>query len=120
MARIMIVDDAGVIRAILKKYLVTGGHEIVCSATNGLEAVAGYIKHRPDIVTMDMSMPELGGIGALKKIIEFDPEAKVIMLSAIDQKDLVVQALAAGAIHYIVKPVNEQKTLEIINEVLKK
>jgi len=119
MAKIMIVDDAGVIRAILKKYLVAGGHQIVYQATNGLEAVSGYIEHKPDLVTMDMSMPDMGGIPALKKIMAYDPKAKVIMVSAIDQKDLVVEALAAGAIHYIVKPVTEHKVVEIIGEVLK-
>ncbi len=118
MARIMIVDDAGVIRVMLKRYLSNAGHLIVCMASNGFEAVEGYMEHKPDIVTMDMSMPEMGGISAVKKIMQIDPNAKIIMISAIDQKDLVVEAIKAGALHYILKPINEEKTLEVINEVL--
>lgn len=118
MARIMIVDDAGVIRIILKKYLTNGGHEIVCQAKNGIEAVEGYKEHKPDIVTMDISMPDMGGISAVKKILEIDPKAKIIMISSIDQKEYVLQAIKAGALHYIIKPVGEQKTLEVIDEVL--
>lgn len=118
MARIMIVDDAGVIRVLLKKYLTHGGHEVVCQASNGFEAVEGYKEHKPDVVTMDMSMPEMGGVSAVKKIIQIDPDAKIIMISALNQKDLVMQAISAGALHYILKPVNEEKTLQVINEVL--
>ena len=118
MARIMIVDDAGVIRVMLKRYLSNAGHRIVCMASNGFEAVEGYQEHKPDIVTMDMSMPEMGGISAVKRIIQIDPGAKIIMISALDQKDLVIEAIKAGALHYILKPINEEKTLSVINEVL--
>jgi two-component system, chemotaxis family, chemotaxis protein CheY len=119
MAKVMIVDDAGVIRTLLKRYLTNGGHEVVCQAVNGIEAVEGYKEYKPDIVTMDMSMPDMGGISAIKKIMKIDSKAKIIMISAMDQKDLVVEAIKAGAIYYILKPVNEAKTIEIVNEALK-
>jgi len=118
MARIMIVDDAGIIRAILKKYLTHGGHEIVCEASNGMEAIERYIENKPDIVTMDISMPDMSGISAVEKILQHDPKAKIIMISAITQKDTVLKAIQAGAVHFIIKPVNEEKAMKVIEEVL--
>lgn len=115
----MVVDDAGVIRAILKKYLTNGGHDVVFQGSTGTEAVSGYIKHRPDVVTMDISMPDGGGISAVKKILQFDPKAKIIMISALEEKNTVLQAIDAGAKYYIIKPVTEQKIIQIIDEVIK-
>lgn len=120
MANIMIVDDAGLIRSILKKYLTRAGHNIVFEATNGFEAVEGYKEFKPDLVTMDMSMPDMGGITAVEKIINYDPGAKIIMISSINQKDLVYKAIKAGAVHYIVKPVSEENTIRIVSEILNK
>lgn len=119
MAKIMIVDDSGLIRAILKKYVEKAGHEVVFQAATGLEAVEGYTSTKPDLVTMDISMPELGGISAVKKILEFDPKAKIIIVSGIDQKETVYKAVEAGAVRYMTKPVNEQKFFSVIEDLLK-
>lgn len=118
MARIMIVDDSLIIRSILKKFLIGGGHEVVFEASNGIDAVEGYKKSMPELVTMDINMPDISGISAVKKILEFDPKAKIVMVSGVGQKEIVLKAIEAGAIHFIVKPVTEKKTNEVINEVL--
>lgn len=120
MAKIMIVDDAGIVRSMLKKFLTNGGHEIVCEATNGLEAVEKYQEFKPELVTMDMSMPEMGGITAVEKIKQIDPKAKIIMISAINQKDLIIKALKAGVINYMIKPFDEEKINKLIAETLEK
>lgn len=118
MAKIMVVDDAGIVRSMLKKFLINGGHEIVCEASNGYEAIEKYKEFKPELVTMDMSMPEMGGIPAVERIKEFDPKALIIMISAINQKDLIVKALNAGVINYIIKPFNEEKLNSTIKETL--
>ena len=118
MARVMIVDDAKIIRSILRKFLVVGGHEIICEAANGIEAINGYMEHKPDIVTMDINMPDIGGVVAVKKIISIDPQAKIIMISGVSQKETVLEAIKAGAKHYMIKPVTEQKFLEVIDQIL--
>ncbi len=118
MANILIADDSVVIRKTLRRLLIKGGHEIICEASNGQEAFNAYKMNQPDIVTMDITMPLVDGIAALRKIIESFPDARVIMISAIDQKKLVFEALEAGAKHYIIKPFEEKNVLEIIRLVL--
>ncbi|MFA8341483.1 MAG: response regulator [Rhodothermaceae bacterium] len=118
MAKVMVVDDAGIVRSMLKKFLTNGGHEIICEAGNGVEAIEKYKEFKPELVTMDMSMPEMGGITAVEKIKEFDPRARIIMISAINQKELIVKALKAGVINYIIKPFDEEKLNSTIKETL--
>lgn len=120
MAKVMVVDDAGIVRSMIKKFLISGGHEIVCEASNGFEAIEKYKEFKPELVTMDMSMPEMGGITAVERIKKFDPRAKIIMVSAINQKELIVKALQAGVINYIIKPFDEEKLNGIIKETLEK
>ena len=120
MAKIMVVDDAGIVRSMIKKFLTSGGHEIVCEASNGFEAIEKYKEFKPELVTMDMSMPEMGGIPAVEKIKQFDPNAKIIMISAINQKELIIKALQAGVINYIIKPFDEEKLNSTIKETLDK
>lgn len=118
MARILIADDSIVIRKTLKKILISAGHQVVPEAENGYEAVEAFRVTQPDIVTMDISMPMLNGIEATEKIIMSYSEAKIIMISAVDEKNKVFEALERGAKHYILKPFNESTVLKIIDVVL--
>ncbi|WP_297536021.1 response regulator [Thermococcus sp.] len=118
MARILVVDDAAFMRMLLKKILVQGGHQVVGEASNGREAVEKYKELRPDLVTMDIVMPEMDGITAVKEIKKIDPNAKIVMITAVGQEAKVMEALKAGASGYIVKPFQAQKVLEEINRVL--
>ena len=100
----MIVDDALIMRMKIKQIAISSGWNIACEATNGLEAVELYKQHQPDLVTLDLVMPELDGLGALKQIMEFDSQAKIVMVSAVDQKEKLEACIMGGAMDFIVKP----------------
>ncbi len=118
MARIMVVDDTLMMRATLRRFLEKAGHEIVGEAINGEQAILNYSQFQPDMVTMDITMPGLGGIEAIKQIIDSDPATNIIVVSALGQKHVVFEALQAGAKNYITKPIVEDKLLSVINLVL--
>ncbi|NJE53928.1 response regulator [Thermococcus sp. 21S9] len=118
MARVLVVDDAAFMRMLLKKILTQGGHQVVGEASNGKEAVEKYKELKPDVVTMDIVMPEMDGITAVREIKKIDPNAKIIMITAVGQESKVMEALKAGASGYIVKPFQAPKVLEEINRVL--
>jgi len=118
MARILIADDSVVIRKTLKKILLKAGHQVVFEAENGYEAVEGYRKTQPEIVTMDITMPMMDGIDATEKIAMAYSDAKIVMISALDEKQKVFEALEKGAKHYIFKPFNENTVLKIIDVIL--
>lgn len=118
MKRVLIVDDASVVRMLIKKVLTQAGFEVVGEAVNGIDALTKYKELRPDLVTMDITMPEADGIQATKDIIAFDSKAKVVMLSGIDQKEMLWQAIKAGAVSYIVKPFENDRILSTLNEVI--
>ncbi len=118
MARILIVDDSIIMRRNLKVILTQAGHEVVSEASNGKEAYMEYEKHLPDIVTMDITMPVMNGIDAVKKIVGSFPNARVIMISALDQRNMVFEALENGAKHYIIKPITPDKVLTVLDAVL--
>lgn len=118
MARILIADDSAVIRKTLKRILLGAGHEVVDEAKNGAEAIERYQALQPDIVTMDISMPILSGVEAVKQIVLQYQDAKIVMISAIDEKNQVFEALECGAKHYIIKPFNENTVLKIIDVVI--
>jgi two-component system chemotaxis response regulator CheY len=118
MARVMVVDDAAFMRMMLKTMLTEEGHEVVAEATNGFEAVSAYLSVRPDLVTMDITMPELDGVSAVREIRKADPAAKIIMCSAMGQKALVVQAISAGAKDFLVKPFQKDRVIDSVNKVL--
>jgi len=118
MARILIVDDSIIMRRNLTSILKEVGHTIVGEAANGTQAYLQYRIHKPDIVTMDITMPNMDGLDALKQILEDDPAAKVIMISALDQKSKVYTALRNGAMHYIIKPLTADKITSVIDSVL--
>ncbi len=118
MAKILIVDDTLVMRINLRKILEDADHEVVGEAENGLKAIEMVDKLKPDLITMDITMPEMNGIDALKKVLKKYPFARVVMISALSQKIKVLEALNLGAKHYIVKPFKKNQVVEIIESVL--
>jgi len=102
----------------LKNILLAEGHTVLAEATNGVQAFVEYENHRPDLVTMDISMPILNGIDGTKKILDAYPDAKIVMVSALNQKRMILTALQFGAKHYIIKPFSPEKVSEVVNEVL--
>jgi two-component system chemotaxis response regulator CheY len=118
MGKILVVDDAAFMRMMLKDILTKGGHEVVGEAENGKVAIERYQSLKPDLVTMDITMPEMEGIDALKEIKKKDPAAKVIMCSAMGQQLMVVQAIQAGAKDFIVKPFQHDRVLESVKKAL--
>lgn len=122
MTKIMIVDDAVFMRQMLAKILVAEGFEICVEASNAKEAVEKYKRFKPDLVLMDIIMPmmeELDGIGAVREIIKFDPDAKVLIVSAMAQQSLVVEATRAGAKDFVVKPVQPKRLIDAVKNILK-
>ncbi|CDF58039.1 response regulator [Thermobrachium celere] len=118
MARVLIVDDAAFMRMMLKDILTKNGYEVIGEAPNGAKAVEIYKAERPDVVTMDITMPEMDGIQAVKEIKAFDPNAKIIMCSAMGQQAMVMEAIKSGARDFIVKPLQPERVLEALKKVL--
>ncbi len=118
MKKVLIVDDASVVRLMIKKVLKEGDFEIVGEAANGVDALTKYKELRPDVVTMDITMPEADGIQATKDIVAFDEDAKVVIMSGIDQKEMLWKAIKAGASSYIVKPFENERVISTLNEVM--
>ncbi len=115
--RFLIVDDAVFMRMKLKVLLEQCGHEVVGEGGNGVEAVAKFNQLRPDVVLMDITMPEMDGITALKEIKKIDPKAVVVMVSAIGQERSVKDAVIAGARNFIIKPFQDDKFQEVIGKL---
>jgi len=115
--RILITDDALFMRVTLKKILTENGYEVVGEAANGQEAVDLFQSLKPDVVTMDITMPEMDGLEALKAIRALDPAANVVMCTAMGQKNMVVEAIQAGAKDFIVKPFQPERVLEAMAKV---
>jgi len=120
--KVLLVDDSIFVRKQLSQILTSEQFEVIDQAGNGQEAIDKYKELFPkiDIVTMDITMPVMDGISALEKIIEFDKNAKIIMISALGKQELVKKALLLGAKNYIVKPLDRAKVLERLKMVLKK
>ncbi|GIN37519.1 MULTISPECIES: response regulator [Heyndrickxia] len=116
--RILVVDDAAFMRMMIKDILTKNGFEVVAEAADGAQAVEKYKELKPDLVTMDITMPEKDGIAALKEIKEFDPNAKIIMCSAMGQQAMVIDAIQAGAKDFIVKPFQADRVIEAIQKTL--
>lgn len=117
MKKILVVDDAKVIRMIIRQILTRNGFEIAGEAGNGREAFEKYKELRPDAVTMDIVMPEVDGIQGLKEIIAFDKQAKVVMISAIDQRDALMESLRYGAVDYVVKPFEDDRMVSSLRNI---
>jgi two-component system chemotaxis response regulator CheY len=116
--RVLITDDAMFMRVTLKNILTQNGYEVAGEACNGKEAVKLYQELAPDLVTMDITMPEMDGITALKEIKKVDPDAVVVMCTAMGQKNLVVEAIQAGARDFITKPFQPPRVLESLGKLL--
>ncbi len=118
MKRILIVDDAAFMRMAIKNILVKHGYEVADEAENGQIGVSKYKDLKPDLVTMDITMPEMDGLSALKQIMDFDPNARVVMVSAMGQEQMVMEAIKSGAKSFIVKPFKEDHVIQTLSKVL--
>jgi two-component system, chemotaxis family, chemotaxis protein CheY len=118
MARILVVDDAAFMRKMVKDALSGAGHEVVGEAGNGVEAVARYQELKPDLTTLDITMPEKDGLAALAEIMGGDPSARVVMCSALGQETKVVQALKLGAKDFVVKPFQADRVVDAVGKAL--
>ncbi|GAQ17354.1 chemotaxis protein CheY [Oceanobacillus picturae] len=119
MARVMVVDDANFMRVTLSTILKKENHDIVGEAADGAEAVKLYKELNPDLVTMDITMPVMNGIDAIKEIKSYDPHATIIVCSAMGQQKVVVEAIESGAKDFIVKPFDDSQVLETVNRLVK-
>ena len=117
-ARILVVDDAAFMRMMLKDILSKNGFEVVGEAENGQKAVEKWQELRPDLTTMDITMPEMDGISAVKEIKKVDANAKVIMCSATGQQAMVIEAIQSGARDFIVKPFQPDRVIEAVRKAL--
>jgi two-component system, chemotaxis family, chemotaxis protein CheY len=118
MARILVVDDAAFMRKMVKDALTGAGHEIVGEAGNGVEALARYQELKPDLVTLDITMPEKDGLAALAEIMGSDPSARVVMCSALGQESKVLEAIKLGAKDFVVKPFKPDRVVEAVGKAL--
>lgn len=118
MARVLVVDDAAFMRKMVSDALSGGGHEIVGEAANGAEAVQRFQELRPDIMTLDITMPEKDGLAALREIIAVDPGAKVVMCSALGQESKVLESIKLGAKDFVVKPFQVDRVLSAVEKAL--
>ena len=118
MARVLVVDDAAFMRKMVSDVLIKGGHEVVGEAGNGTEAVDRYAELRPEVTTLDITMPEKDGLAALREIIQLDPAARVVMCSALGQETKVLESIKAGAKDFVVKPFQPERVLEAVGKAL--
>jgi two-component system chemotaxis response regulator CheY len=117
-AKFLLVDDSPITRQGLRKILEAAGFEIAGEAGDGVQAIKMYHELKPDVVTLDLIMPSMGGIEALRALKQFDPGARVIMVSAMTSRKKVLEAAQHGASHYIIKPFEAEKVLEVANAIL--
>lgn len=110
----MLVDDAAFLRAILKDIVESGGHKVIAEAADGAEAVDKYRLFRPDLVILDISMPGMGGMTALQLIMKEDPQAKVVMCSALGNRQLILESVRLGAIDFILKPFRAERVMDAV------
>ena len=119
MVKILVVDDSKFMRVMIKKMVEESGeYKVVAEAESDIEALDMYKAHRPDLVTMDIIMPDKSGLWALKEIMKFDPSAKIVMVSAMDRKDILEEALRAGAKGFIYKPIKTETLIKGIEDAI--
>jgi two-component system chemotaxis response regulator CheY len=118
MARVLVVDDAAFMRKMVGDALAKGGHEVVGEAGNGVEAIARFQELKPDLMTLDITMPEKDGLAALAEIVAADPSARVVMCSALGQESKVLEAIKLGAKDFVVKPFQPARVLEAVGKAL--
>jgi two-component system chemotaxis response regulator CheY len=118
MARVLVVDDAAFMRKMVSDALAKGGHEVVGEAGDGNEAVARYQELRPEVTTLDITMPEKDGLAALQEIMDLDPAARVVMCSALGQESKVLESIKIGAKDFVVKPFQPDRVLGAVDKAL--
>ncbi|MDP9400078.1 MAG: response regulator [Actinomycetota bacterium] len=118
MARVLVVDDAAFMRKMVSDALAKGGHEVVGEAGNGQEAVERFQELKPDLMTLDITMPEKDGLQALKEIIALDPAARVVMCSALGQESKVLESIKIGAKDFVVKPFQPDRVIGAVDKAL--
>ena len=118
MANILIVDDSTYLRVMIKKILRKIGHTIVAEASNGQEALEAYKSHKPDLVTMDVVMPKLNGLMAVKSILNMDPKARIIIVTALGHEPMIRQAIKLGAKDFVIKPFKQDELVKAVDGVL--
>lgn len=118
MKKILIVDDASFMRLAIREALTKNGFDVVGEAENGKEAIEKYTLLKPDAVTMDITMPVMSGLEALKEILKLDSGAKIVMISALGQDSQVREAIVNGAKSFIVKPFQEEKVIQVLQKIL--
>ena len=118
MARVLVVDDAAFMRKMVSDALTKGGHEVVGEAGNGVEAIERFQELKPEVMTLDITMPEKDGLSALREIIALDPAARVIMCSALGQESKVLESIKAGAKDFVVKPFQPDRVNDAITKAL--
>lgn len=117
MLNILVVDDSLIIRKKMKTIIEKLGHKVVSDAQNGREGIDEYNANKPDLVTMDITMPDMDGISAVKEIMKSDANAKIIMVTSHGQEDMVIKSIQAGAVGYMLKPISEDKFAQAVAEV---
>lgn len=118
MARVLVVDDALFMRKMLSDALAEGGHEVVGEARNGEEAIERFLELRPELTTLDITMPGRDGLAALAEIVAIDPTARVVMCSALGQESKVIESIKLGATDFVVKPVQRERLLAAVDRAL--
>jgi two-component system chemotaxis response regulator CheY len=118
MARVLVVDDAVFMRKMVSDALATGGHEVIGEASNGQEAVDRFQELKPELTTLDITMPEKDGLTALREIMALEPQAKIIMCSALGQESKVLESIKAGAKNFVVKPFKTEQILDAASSAL--
>jgi two-component system chemotaxis response regulator CheY len=116
--KVLVVDDAAFMRMMIKDILRKGGYEVVGEAEDGAKAIEKFRELRPDLVTMDITMPDMDGISAVREIRKMEPNALIIMCSAMGQQAMVIDAIQAGAKDFVVKPFQPERVLEAVRKVL--
>jgi two-component system chemotaxis response regulator CheY len=117
--KVIVADDSIVMRNMIRDILNTNGFDVIGEAKNGKEVLELYRQHKPHLVTLDIVMPHEHGIDALRKILEFDPDARVVVVSALNQKALLLEAINAGARDYVIKPFDKEELLEAAKRSVK-
>ena len=116
--KFLIVDDSNIIRRSISSWLEENGHEIVAEATNGEDAIEKFKEFKPELVTLDITMPKMNGLDALKEMLKIKPDATIIIISALAAQSTALKALELGAASYLTKPIVEEELIEAIDEVL--
>lgn len=119
MAKILVVDDAAFMCLTIKQMLERNGHTMIGQASNGIEAVQKFMELKPELVIMDITMPQMNGVEALKRIKEIDPDSKIIICSALAQQEMLAKAIEYGVEDFVVKPFKEERLIQAIDKVMR-